>query len=111
MSGLGCLWNKLLARYYSLPSGSSSHPRDCRWQIHVLGHRLEDGVMGCKRQAPAFFQVKSQKLPHHMAEPGHSDVPDQVRLGHVEFIWGKGTSVHSRWWLMEPGYICGDILT
>lgn len=32
--------------------------------------------MGCKRQAPAFFQVKSQKLPHHTSERGYSDTPD-----------------------------------
>ena len=92
MRGFGCLWNKLLARYCSLPSGSSSHPRGCRWQTPVLGNRLEDGVMGCKRRAPAFFQVKSQKLPHHTAEPGHSDVPDLLasEVGPCGFYLGGG---------------------
>lgn len=69
--------------------------------------------MGCKRRAPAFFQVKSQKLPHHTAEPGHSDVPDLLasEAGPCGFYLGEGTCVNRRWWLMEPGYICGDILT
>lgn len=68
--------------------------------------------MGCKRQAPALFQVKSWKLPHHTSERGYSDTPDlrAREAGPCGFYFaGEGTYVSWRWWLMEPVYVCGDI--
>ena len=66
--------------------------------------------MGCKRQAPAFFQVKSQKLPHHTAEPSEVG-PCGVYLGERDLcpqqVVVNGTWIHM-WRYLDLSNRTGD---